>query len=248
MPFIRSSFLSLGHAVICERPDPLPECYSKQLRSLLLSMLTKSHINRPSIAQVRDVIKRQTAVESSTNNVSYAFDQPFLLRAPPPSSMRLVHSVDNIGLNQESDDYEFKVVGGGKMFEYPVVQEEQQEEVKQEQSPGGMRRYRQPSKGPKANDSYLCNSSRRKNLHNPKGTEVGVPYKCHSCHGFASKVESSHSGSRPSCFPEVPVNNFERLQQDSATPKSERKGTFWKGEVSVSTLDNFSIKQRPDHI
>lgn len=221
MPFIRSSFLSLGYAVICERPDPLPECYSEELRSLILSMLTKNYVSRPSIAQIHDVIRRRTAIEPDIPHVLYPVDQPFLLR--PPSSMRLVNSLGNIALNHEEDNFELRVVGGTRIFD-DSPPKKQQEDAKQAEHPEGVQRHRETSKIPTLDDIFLCSCSLGKDPRGPKSTERVGRCDCGSCHESLSKSEFSRSDIKPSCFLKVPAYNFERLHHNSTTPNIDRKG------------------------
>ena len=60
-PFQADNLLGLVFKIVQEKPDPIPDTYSKDLRGLIDQMLNKNARERPSVAQIlkMDVVKQK---------------------------------------------------------------------------------------------------------------------------------------------------------------------------------------------
>ena len=81
-PFNDENLIRLGYAIVNNQPDPLPDCYSRQLNNFILALMTKDKKNRPSAGEciklIPEKIRNKYCKENKQNASRSAIESPRL--------------------------------------------------------------------------------------------------------------------------------------------------------------------------
>lgn len=79
-PFNDENLIRLGYAIVNNQPDPLPDCYSRQLNNFILTLMTKDKKDRPSAAEcikfIPEKIRNKYCKENKQNVSRSTIESP----------------------------------------------------------------------------------------------------------------------------------------------------------------------------